>query len=244
MSDMSTTIVAKSDQLNADDLLSGPRTFTITRVDVRESGDQPVSVYLKEWPQPWKPSKTMRHVLVGTWGQDSSAYHGRRVTLWRNPDVKWSGQAVGGIEVTHASGIDKQFSVMLQVTRGQKKKFVVDPLKESAAVIEWSNKITQAADIESLTAIGKQLTSLPESERVALRGPFMERKRELSTVEPTDLNPQHCTYTALSQQIATVKSGHDAAELAQTIAGYLSSNEITQDQADELAERLRQEMQP
>jgi hypothetical protein len=64
-----------------------------------------------------------------------------------------------------------------------------------------------------------------------------------ATVEPTDLTPQHDTYQALSQQIATVKSGKDAATLAQTIAGYLSSNEITQDQADELAERLRQEMQ-
>ena len=135
-------------------------------------------------------------------------------------------------------------SVMLQVTRGQKKKFVVDPLKESAAVIEWSNKITQAADIDSLNSIGKQLASLPQSDRVALRGPFIDRKRELETVEPADLNPQHDAYTALSQQIATVKTSKDAAEFAQAIGGYLSSNEITQDQADELAERLRQEMQP
>jgi hypothetical protein len=68
--DISDTIAPKSDQLNAEDLLSGERTFTITEVRVIDAPEQPVSVYLAEFPsdRPWKPSKTSRRVLMMGWG--------------------------------------------------------------------------------------------------------------------------------------------------------------------------------
>ena len=62
--DIGDTIQAKSDQLNADDLLGGPQVFTVAGVDV-VGGEQPVHVHLVEAPgRPWKPSKGMRKALI------------------------------------------------------------------------------------------------------------------------------------------------------------------------------------
>ena len=72
---MTATIEPRSDQLNADDLMTGPRTFTITDVTAGNP-EQPVNVHLAEYPErPWKPSKSMRRVLVAAWGPDTTAYH-------------------------------------------------------------------------------------------------------------------------------------------------------------------------
>ncbi|MGQ4828017.1 hypothetical protein, partial [Enterococcus faecalis] len=62
--DIDDTIAPKSDQLNAEDLLTGPRTFTVDRVQV-PGGEQPVNIHLREMPgRPYRPSKTMRRVLI------------------------------------------------------------------------------------------------------------------------------------------------------------------------------------
>lgn len=42
---LSSSIIAKSDQLNADDLMSGPKTFTVVEVKPGND-DQPVSIVL------------------------------------------------------------------------------------------------------------------------------------------------------------------------------------------------------
>ena len=116
--DISETIVPKSDQLNAEDLLTGPRTFTVEKV-TKGSAEQPVDIHLVEFPgRPFRPSKTVRRILVNAWGPEASAYVGRRLTLYRDPAVKFGGMDVGGIRVSHLSGIDKPLTVALTVSRG------------------------------------------------------------------------------------------------------------------------------
>ena len=129
--DLSSTIVPKSDQLNSEDLLTAPVTVTIE--DVRAgNAEQPVAIHLAEFPgRPFKPSKTVRRILVAAWGKDSSAYIGRRMTLFRDPTVKWAGEAIGGIRVSHLSHIDKPLSIALTVTRGQRAAHTVQPLVET-----------------------------------------------------------------------------------------------------------------
>ena len=128
--DLTSAIEAKSDQLNSDDLISGPRTFTIT--DVRGgNSEQPVDVHLAEFPRPWKPGLSMRRVLVLAWGKDSDAYIGKRITLYRDASIRFGPEAVGGIRVSHMSGI-KRMKIALTVTRGKKAPFVVEPLPDSA----------------------------------------------------------------------------------------------------------------
>jgi hypothetical protein len=53
------TITPKSDQLNADDMITGPITVTITGVR-RGDKDQPVVIDIDGGYQPYKPCKSMR----------------------------------------------------------------------------------------------------------------------------------------------------------------------------------------
>lgn len=129
--DLTQSIVPKSDQLNSDDLVTGPVTVTIT--EVREgNAEQPVEVHLAEFPgRPYKPSKSMRRVMVQAWGAEASTYAGRRLTLFRNPEIKFGGDKVGGIEISHMSNLPKRLTVSLMVTRGKRKPFSVDPLPDA-----------------------------------------------------------------------------------------------------------------
>lgn len=131
--DMKQTIVPKSDQLNTDDLLSGPITIKITAVTVRGGQEQPVSIsYEGDNGKPYKPCKSMCRVLVAAWGADSSLYVGRSLTLYCDPKVKWGGMEVGGIRISHMSNISDTMTMALTVTRANKKPFIVQPLVNAA----------------------------------------------------------------------------------------------------------------
>ena len=131
MVDMTPTIQAKSDQANAVDFISGPQTITITEVRAG-SKEQPISIFYEGCDnKPFKPSKTVRRVLVKIWGKDGSKYVGRSLTIYNDPSVKWAGAPVGGIRVSHASHIDKPHEMMLPVTRGKMAKTIIKPLTTS-----------------------------------------------------------------------------------------------------------------
>lgn len=126
--DIGDTIQAKSDQWNAADLLGGPITVTIARVDVTGT-DQPVTIHLEETPgKAYRPSKGMRRVLVKLWGPRSADYAGRRLTLFNEPSVKWAGKEVGGIRISHASHIDKPVTVTLATAKGKLAPLEIHPL--------------------------------------------------------------------------------------------------------------------
>lgn len=126
--DMTESIAPKSDQLNADDLMAGPVTVTIREV-VQGSAEQPVDVLLVEFPdRAYRPSKSMRRVMVNAWGKEAEAYAGHRLTLYRNAEITFGRDKVGGIEISHLSHIDKALTVALTATRGKRKNFTVKPL--------------------------------------------------------------------------------------------------------------------
>ena len=131
--DIGDTIQAKSDQLNADDLMAGPQVFTVAGVDV-VGGDQPVHVHLTEAPgRPWKPSKGMRKALISVWGPRSADYAGRSIGLYRNPNVLWAGKPAGGIQVGAASHIDKPVTISVKIARGKIEPLTIKPLPAPAA---------------------------------------------------------------------------------------------------------------
>jgi hypothetical protein len=70
--------------------------------------------------------------MVQAWGAEASNYAGRRLTLFRNPEITFGRDKVGGIEISHMSHLDKRLTVSLMVTRGKRKPFSVEPLKEAA----------------------------------------------------------------------------------------------------------------
>lgn len=130
MTDLSKTIEARSDQLNADDLIGGPRTVRITKVSANtSSAEQPIAIsYEGDGNKPFFPCKTVRRLLVSVWGANGHEYVGRSMTLYRDPTVKWGGMEVGGIRVSHVSHIDAPITLALTATRGNKKPFTVKPL--------------------------------------------------------------------------------------------------------------------
>ena len=133
MGDMKQVIIPKSDQLNADDLLSGPMTIKITAVTVKGGQEQPVSIsYEGDNGKPYKPCKSMCRVLVSAWGADSALYVGRSMTLYCDPKVKWGGMEVGGIRISHMTNIADTMTMALTVTRANKKPFIVQPLVNNA----------------------------------------------------------------------------------------------------------------
>lgn len=147
--DMNAAIVPKSDQLNSDDLIGGPRTIVITKVDIKSTPDQPVSIfYSGDDGKPWKPCKSMSRVLVTAWGPDAKQYVGRSLTLYRDPNVKWGGMPVGGIRVSHMSDIKTAMTMALTETRGSRKPYTVKPMegaKTAAKEQPGENESTQSA---------------------------------------------------------------------------------------------------
>lgn len=187
---MSQTIVPKSDQLNAEDLLAGPRTVTITEVR-RGSDEQPVDIHVAEFDRPFKPSKTVRRILVAAWGANAASYVGRRMTIYRDPTVKFGGMDVGGIRISHLSHIDKRMTVALTVTRGRRAPYVVEPLAAPPARRPEptpAGESTSRPDFPSLIrAAGTREALLDLFERAKAAGALTDELRALLTARAAEL---------------------------------------------------------
>lgn len=163
--DVSSAIVAKSDQLNAIDLVG--RDVTITIVDVKPGpADQPVHIITDQYGagRPWKPSKTALRDIVQAWGTDSTVWVGRRITLFNDPEVLWAGQPVGGVRIRAMSHIDKAFEAKHVITRGKTKKVMIQPLAETSVdrskVDAAHAAINQATTTQKLDEIAAHATRI------------------------------------------------------------------------------------
>ena len=162
--DLTESIAPRSDQINAEDLLTGPRTVTITDVQ-RGTAEQPVNIVTAEFGpgRPYKPSKTMRRVLVAAWGPDAAAYVGRRLLIYRDPEITFGKDKVGGIRISAMSHIDSRLTLALTVTRGRRAPFVVEPLADGPApvtpeaIARFEQRIADAATVEELAEIAGDL---------------------------------------------------------------------------------------
>ena len=164
MIDISKTVAPKSDQLNADDLIAGPRTIVVTAVKL-VAEDQPVAIHFAgDDNKPYKPCKSMRRVLVRAWGADAAQYAGRSMTLYLDETVRFGGAAVGGIRISHLSDISGPLTMALTATRAVKKAFTVKPLSTAPAANqaqyepddcakEWLADIAAAESIADLKTV-------------------------------------------------------------------------------------------
>ena len=151
MVDLTKTIEAKSDQMNASDLAI-PVTIKVAKVSLLAE-EQPVAIsYIGDNGKPYKPCKSMRRVLVKCWGGDGAAYVGRSMTLWCDDSVIFGGQAVGGIRISHLSHIPAELTMSLTATKKSKKPYTVKPLIVESAKPETPK--LSADDIAELKEIG------------------------------------------------------------------------------------------
>ena len=153
MVEMIDTIVPKSDQLNADDLIGG-RTLTIKIKEVTiKAGEQPVALHYEgDNGKPYKPGKSMCRVLVNSWGPDARNYVGRSLTLYCDPTVKFGGIAVGGLRISHMSHIHEPITMALTASKASRKPFTVQPMVVEAApsLQDWLDEIATMPDMEGL----------------------------------------------------------------------------------------------
>jgi hypothetical protein len=123
------TLAPNSDQLDAIELVAGPRTFTIDKV-TRGNAEQPVNVHFLELDRPWRPSKGMRRVLAACWGAEAAAWAGRRVELYYDPTVTFGKERPGGTRIKALSHIDGTKQVPVLVSRGKSGVVTVEPLPD------------------------------------------------------------------------------------------------------------------
>lgn len=143
------TLAPTSDQLDAIELVSGPRTFVIDSVS-RGNAEQPVEVHLRDFPRVWRPSKGMRRVLAAGWGADASKWAGRSLTLYFDPTVTFGKDRPGGTRIKAMSHLEKPLSVPLLISRGKSAIFTVEILKDGPAPSAPAVDIATITDTDTL----------------------------------------------------------------------------------------------
>jgi hypothetical protein len=122
MANFMQTLEAKSDQLNATDIMGIDLVIRIRDAVLTNSKEQPLSVYFDgDNNRPWKPSKGMRRVLAAGWGAETENLIGKSVKLHFDPSVKYAGKEVGGIRVKAMSHIDQRGIVVVEAINRQQR---------------------------------------------------------------------------------------------------------------------------
>lgn len=104
--------------------------------------------------------------MVAAWGKDTAPYAGRRLTLYRDPEVRFGGDPVGGIKISHLSHIDKRMKLALTVTRGKRAPHIVEPLTDAAPTspIEQLRNEWKTADDDRKKVIEAEVKALQSAE--------------------------------------------------------------------------------
>lgn len=198
-----------TDQLNADDLFTGPRVFTVTKVtrgkgNGKGKGDQPVNIHLAEHPHPWRPAKTVRRLLMDAWGDNPTKWpDGLRVELYRDPSVRFGGDVAGGIRVAAMSHLPRDpFEHLATLTRGQRVTWKIRLLGDRQASTPKPQNAQAALDnaVRLFGEIGvtvDELEMLVGSERAAwgpselaqLRTEYAARRKSASAPKPEQTAP-------------------------------------------------------
>lgn len=122
MANFMQTLEAKSDQLNATDIMGTELVIRIRDAQLTNNKDQPLSIYFDgDNNRPWKPSKGMRRVLAAGWGADTDNLIGKSVKLYFEPTVTYAGKEVGGIRIKAMSDINPNGMVVVEAVNRQKR---------------------------------------------------------------------------------------------------------------------------
>ena len=167
---MKITAEPRSDQWNADDFTGGPRTFTVAGVK-NGAAEQKYDIELIEGEgRAWRPPLGMLRVLMNAWGDEAAVWVGRRVTLFKDPTVRFGKEVPGGIRISHLSHIgNKPLNVPITIARGTRRTYTVQPLPDAPAPVagqqmepwrtQWQ-EITAALTAAGHTGDSKQLLAI------------------------------------------------------------------------------------
>lgn len=182
-------IAPKSDQINAEDLVGRTITVTVRDVQIRAGQEQPISVAVEETDKVFRPCKTTARLMVQAWGPDASKYAGRKMTLYRDPSVKWGGVAIGGIRISHMSHIDAPLVIALAENKKNRRVHTVQPLQiehqvasAEALTLDAARELVEsAADLDALRAVWSRKSMAPF--RTELQAVLDDRKAALTPAQ-------------------------------------------------------------
>jgi hypothetical protein len=221
MGDLAATIIAKSDQLNADDLISGPITVTVTAVTVNKNDDQPCSIFYEgDNGKPYKPNKGMRRLLMMAWNtDDSQVFIGRSMTLYRDPTVLWAGKPEGGIRISHLSHIDKPTTFAIMVKRGKREQITIEPLQTAKPIVQMSIQTAQQALMDA-----QSMNDLQTVWRNKAMAPFRDELADYLAERKAALSESPQTPSPDSPPVEGAETVSDANEGAEKQVGAAPSN--------------------
>lgn len=220
------TIVPKSDQFNADDLLAGPITVNVVGVKRGDTAEQPISIEIDGGRQPYKPCKSMRRVMIAAWGDDGRKWVGQRMTLYCDPDVKFGGVKVGGIRISHMTGINGRLTVMLTTTRSKRSEFSVQELQAAAPAEDGIASATTLDELKDAYKRSYTAAKRAGKDTAPIEKAYNDRKAELSAPPQAG---QPMTYAEVADAIEKAKTRDDfdlACDLIQYVADLQQREEL------------------
>lgn len=165
--DMTLTTAARSDQINAADLIGNTRTITIKEVRIKAGEDQPVTILIEGDKKAFRPCLGVRRLMVRVWGPDASKYIGESMTLFCDPKVTWAGKEEGGIRVSNMTGLEEEIVEYMRISRTATKPYKIKPLKmeqrqqrqpDPNAAANWANEhIARLGQIDTPEALAAHI---------------------------------------------------------------------------------------
>ena len=155
---MRITAEPRSDQINYEDFLAGPKVYTIGGVR-NGTAEQKYDIQLQEEQRVWRPPLTVLRTLIACWGDDATVWQGRQAELYGDPSIRFGKDAVGGIRIKALSHLDEPKTVTVTVARGKRQKITIQPL-QVAPPTDWQSLLQDAqGDRDKLLRLHQQATS-------------------------------------------------------------------------------------
>ena len=178
---LSDTITAKSDQLNADDLIHAPRTIKVTGV-TRYTGDKGKKAFYLNYEgdtgRPFKPCLSMRRIILYGWGENGSQWIGRSMTLYCDPTVTYGGEERGGVRISAMSDIAKPFKVKIAKNKAQKQEYNIDVLQVAEKSPYPADAFNKNFDAWRDAVLNKKITTEQLINRCEAKGTLTDEQKQ------------------------------------------------------------------
>ena len=152
-------IEAQSDRIVADDLIAGPQTHVVERVEgAVQEGKKRLIVRLKGVEKPFMPCKGMARLLGHLWGPDAAKWIGNTMVIYRDPDVRFGADTPGGVRICAVSNIDKAVKVPIRTSQKSVKTYEVSPIKQAEQTSDDARAKAEAWAAEHIGAVNVAAT--------------------------------------------------------------------------------------
>lgn len=158
-------LAPKSDQLNADDLITTNKTIVISGVNINLGSEQKIIInYHGDNGKPWKPSKGMGRVLTEILGGDPDQWAGQTVELFRNKEIRFGKEKCGGIQICGMSAVRNVTTLLITTSKGKKSSITINPIAAIGAAKQQrapaqQQQSSEQVDQNSAAAWGKRMVA-------------------------------------------------------------------------------------